>query len=80
MMNTVRWFLRCCVMSDAPRILVKPIFDVSPEETLDARARAWAYVFACFERHQSKKGGPDTAPDDAKEIKDEFRAKDIIPQ
>jgi hypothetical protein len=54
-------------MDDAPRILVKPASGVSPEEALDARARAWAFVFQCWHAKKnaaSEEGGED----DAKEI------------
>ena len=42
---------------------------ISPQQARDARARVWAYVFECFNRRNGKEGGPPTAHDDAKEIK-----------
>ena len=63
---------------DESRVVVRPS-SISPEEALDARARAWAYVFASFERHQSKKGGPDTAPDDARKESNHVSRNSIIP-
>ena len=30
------------------------------------RARTWAYVFACFERGQSREGGLTATPDDSR--------------
>jgi hypothetical protein len=42
-------------MSDAPRIVLHPKPGITAEQTRDARARAWAYV---FERWHAKKGGP----------------------
>ncbi len=48
-------------------IIVKPTPGLAPQEARDTRARAWAYVFACFERHQSKKTvthAPSNGPED----------------
>jgi hypothetical protein len=42
-------------MGDAGYIATKPLPNFSPEQTRDARARAWAYI---FERWQAKKGDP----------------------
>jgi hypothetical protein len=39
-----------------PDITLKPCASASPEQARDARARAWSYVFECFDRH-TKKGG-----------------------
>ena len=50
-------------MPDAPDIAVKPLLGISPEEAHDVRARAWAFVFQCWQDKQ--KGGPATAPADA---------------
>jgi hypothetical protein len=61
------------------RITVKPSPGITPEQARDARARAWAYVLACFEHHQVKEGGPITARDDAERRSDEIRAKTILP-
>ena len=35
------------------------------KEVRDARARAWAYVFECFNSHK-KKAAPTSGPDDAR--------------
>lgn len=52
---------------------------ITSEHARDARARAWAFVFACFEKHkQENKGGPATAPDDAEESKNDRTAAAII--
>lgn len=56
-------------MSDAPRIALRPNPGITTEQARDARARAWMYVFACFNRRNGQEGGPPTAPEDAKEIK-----------
>jgi hypothetical protein len=42
-------------MRGAGYIATKPLPNISPEQTRDARARAWIYV---FERWQAKKGDP----------------------
>jgi hypothetical protein len=39
---------------------------ITSEEACDIRAHAWSYVFACFERHQSKEVARPGDPDDAK--------------
>jgi hypothetical protein len=47
-------------------ITLKPTSGITPEQAHDARARAWAYVFDCFNRSNGKEGGAPAAPDDAK--------------
>jgi hypothetical protein len=47
--------------NDAPVLVVKSTPDITPEQARDVRARAWAFVFQCWQ--EKKKGGPDTAPD-----------------
>ena len=42
-------------------ITVKPTPDITSEQAHDVRARAWRFVFDCYEK---TKGGPETAPDD----------------
>ena len=39
----------------------------TPEQARDARARAWAFVFQCWQEKQE--GGAATAPDDRKGLK-----------
>jgi hypothetical protein len=57
-------------MSDPARIVCHPLpTGVSSERARDARARAWTYVFECFNRRNGKEGGPATAPDDPKRVK-----------
>jgi hypothetical protein len=36
-------------MGDVNYIAVKPLPNISPEQACDARARAWAYVFECWQ-------------------------------
>ena len=47
------------------RVIVKPVPGVRPEQARDIRARAWAFVFECFDRHEkeavSRHGGEDDA-------------------
>jgi hypothetical protein len=52
-----------------PKIDHRQLPGISPQQAHDARARMWAYVFECFNRRNGKEGGPPTARDDAKEIK-----------
>ena len=43
----------------SPRITSTPRSDTTPEQTRDARARAWAYVFECFYRRAGKEDNSD---------------------
>ena len=63
---------------DSPR-LDRPHRGIAAREVLDARARAWAYVFECYGRHTKKKAAPASGPDAGKEI-DERSGKRIIPE
>lgn len=59
-------------MSNMSRIVHRPLTSIPAEQARDTRARAWAYVFECFNRHVGNEGGPATAPDnDAKESKND---------
>jgi hypothetical protein len=62
-----------------PDIALKPLSGISSDDARDARAKAWEYIFQCFQNSVHQKGGPATAPDDAKEIKN-VRAESIIPE
>ncbi len=64
-----------------PENIIKPPTGMA-EWASDLRARAWAYVFTCFERHMTEKGGPDkTALDSAKGgSRNDSSAKPIIPE
>ena len=42
-------------MTDTARIVVRSS-SLSPEEARNARARAWHYVFECYERHRAARG------------------------
>ena len=51
---------RVCVSSwsgllqtDVPHMAVKPLFRISPEQARDARARAWSFVFECYENNKA---------------------------
>ncbi len=60
--------MKAGVMSDAPRIVLRPNPNVTPEQARDARARAWAFVFECFYRHEkeavSGRGSEDDTSDE----------------
>ena len=67
-------------MHGARDIAVKPLPGISREQALDARVRAWGFVWECFRRHETQKGGPATAPDDAMKGSKHDRARDSIPE
>ena len=62
----------------APRVVVKPNSDISLEEARDARARAWVFVFDCYEKKKAAVGADHTGGD-GKEIKD-VPANPILPE
>jgi hypothetical protein len=39
-------------MSEAPRIIYRPLLGISAEQARDTRAHAWAYVFSCLHAKQ----------------------------
>jgi hypothetical protein len=41
-------------MSDAPRILYRKHHGISPKQARDARARAWAFAFRCWQEKTAK--------------------------
>ncbi len=55
-------------MNEFARIVVKPNPSINADEARDARARAWAFVFECFYRHEkeavSGRGGEDDASEE----------------
>jgi hypothetical protein len=59
-------------MPDARYITVKPTSGVSSDQARDARARAWSYVFECFDRHTKNRGRllDKSGPDDARKDQD----------
>ena len=52
-------------MSDGVRLVQRLYPGVTPEQTRDARARAWAFVFQCWQEKQ--KAAPASRPDARKE-------------
>jgi hypothetical protein len=50
---------------NSTRISYTPCGDISPEQARDARARAWAFVFQCWQKKQ--KAAPASRPDTRKE-------------
>jgi len=54
----------------ASQIAVRPTPGAAPEQSRDARARAWAYAFDCY---RMKKGSRPGAPDAGKAVADVFR-------
>jgi hypothetical protein len=47
---------------DSPRMVRSPLSSFSLEQTRDARARAWAFVFECWQEKQTV--AEPTQPDD----------------
>ena len=49
-------------------ITVRPHPGLGPEQARDIRARAWAFVFKCFDHHEKEavfgRGGEDDASDE----------------
>jgi hypothetical protein len=58
---------------------LKPDAGQTSEQVRDVRARAWSYVFECFNRRNGQEGGPATAPDDGTKVKEDS-ANAIIPK
>jgi hypothetical protein len=52
---------------------------ITPEQARAARARAWAYVFECFNRRNGNEAAPASRPDDAERRSSELGAKTSIP-
>lgn len=50
-----------------PRVAIKSPSGITPEEACDARARAWAYVFDCWE--QKKVASADSGEEKARKEK-----------
>jgi hypothetical protein len=64
-----------------PRVAIRPLSGISQEQARDARARAWAFVFQCWQEKQE--GGRDltTLTDTRGDSKHVSRAdKAIIPE
>jgi hypothetical protein len=68
------------VMSDAPRIVLRPNPNITTEQARDARANAWRFAFECLNRRAEQEGGPPTAPDSAKGGSSDSSAKTILYQ
>jgi hypothetical protein len=58
-------------MKSEGRVLVRPTSGISPEQSRDARARAWTYVFQSFYRRNGKETvEPAPEPDTRDEAKE----------
>jgi hypothetical protein len=56
-------------MKSSARIAIKPAPSIAAEEARDIRARAWAFVFECFYRHEKEAVSGRGSEDD---VSDEF--------
>ena len=56
-------------MSDAPRTVLRPSRRTTPEQAREVRARAWRFVFDCWE--QKKTADKDGNEGEAKHVKNE---------
>ena len=63
-------------MSDAPHIALRTQPGITPEQARDARARAWRFVFNCYE----KKAGVRHAGNEEKGPGHDLPASPILPQ
>ena len=52
------------------RAVSRPRADITPDQAHDARARAWSYIFACYEKHKAAKssGGEEQARREAEHV------------
>jgi hypothetical protein len=41
------------VKTESPRITVRSCSDTTPEQTRDARARAWGFIFECYQNNKA---------------------------
>ncbi len=57
-------------MSETQQIVVRPRPDISLEEACDARARAWRFVFDCWEQKKAagEVGGEEHARKESKDV------------
>ncbi len=59
-------------MGDPPRMVLRPNPSITTEQVRDARSRAWAFVFRCYESRETLAAKPAPEPDsrdDAAEVK-----------
>ena len=49
----------------------------APAQVLDARGRAWAFIFDCYAK---KEAAPESRPDDVKGSQNDSRRKTSIPK
>ncbi len=62
------------------RIVYRPLPGATQQQARDARARAWAYIFECFHRHEGEGNGSTiAAPDDAERSISEIGADSRVP-
>jgi hypothetical protein len=59
-------------------ITLKPAAGLTPKQAHDARARAWAFVFQCWQERQ--KAAPASRPNDAEGGLNDIRANAILPK
>jgi hypothetical protein len=59
-------------------IVIQFASGITPEQARDARARAWSFIFECWQKKQ--KAAPASRPDDAEGSKNDRTATEIIPK
>lgn len=61
-------------------VVVRPRSGISEEEARDVRARAWTFVFQCWqEKKKAAAHAPSNGPDDGTKIKEDSADASIIP-
>jgi hypothetical protein len=68
-------------MTELPHTVQRLLPIVSPEQTREVRARAWAFVFRCYEAKKNPATGPSGRGDpDGTKIKEDSASDRIIPR
>jgi hypothetical protein len=68
-------------MTELPRSVQRSLSIVSSEQTREVRARAWAFVFRCYETKKNPATGPSGRGDsDGTKIKEDSASDRIIPR
>jgi hypothetical protein len=64
----------------SPKVTLVPTHGISPEQARDARARAWLFVFRCYESRKNPAAGQSVRGNsDGTETKEDSAYGSIIP-